>query len=133
MPPEREALGHRRGETRVGEGRSTGRFGPKHKDEVAEVARLHTPVGSHFGLGLNASVRVIQAQDSGPKAGGSTVVGWNPLKARGNGACPAPCLHGGMPRLRQVAGVGESLSLNVQRETTFPQGMSRRQAALPFR
>jgi hypothetical protein len=33
---------------------------------------------------------------------------------------------------RPVAAVEFVLSPNVQRETTFPQGMSRRQAALPF-
>ena len=29
--------------------------------------------------------------------------------------------------------VESAIATNVQRETTFPQGMSRRQAALPFR
>ena len=37
-----------------------------------------------------------------------------------------------LPGPRPGVPFGGRMSANVQRETTFPQGMSRRQAALPF-
>ena len=77
----------------------------------------------------NASVRLVQVDDSQTDAWGVTCSGLGPSQHFEDDAGSAQCALGRVPDVQWGVTVEESLSLNVQRETTFPQGMSRRQAA----